>query len=82
MLTVSVLNVPADSGIYFLFAKKPAIATGPMIGKKSCQEHYNTCQYIPEILLSPKPSKPLPLLAFDEVIFIQHFREAMITGII
>ena len=30
---VSVLSVPALSGMYFLLANKPAIATGPMIGK-------------------------------------------------
>ena len=30
---VSVFNVPALSGIYFLFAKIPAIATGPIMGK-------------------------------------------------
>ena len=32
-VTVSVLSVPADSGMNFLLASIPAIATGPMIGK-------------------------------------------------
>ena len=31
---VSVFKVPADSGTNFLLARIPAIATGPMIGKK------------------------------------------------
>ena len=32
-VTVSVFNVPALSGVYFLFANRPAIATCPTIGK-------------------------------------------------
>jgi len=32
-VAVSVFNVPALSGIYFLFANMPAIATGPIIGR-------------------------------------------------
>jgi len=31
---VSLFSVPADSGINFLLANMPAMATGPMIGKK------------------------------------------------
>jgi hypothetical protein len=32
-VSVSVFKVPALSGIYFLLAKMPAIATGPIIGR-------------------------------------------------
>ena len=33
-VVVSVFSVPALSGTYFFFAKMPAIATGPMMGRK------------------------------------------------
>ena len=33
-VAVSVFNVPADSGTNFLLANIPAMATGPIIGKK------------------------------------------------
>ena len=33
-VSVSIFKVPADSGMNFFCASKPAIATGPMIGRK------------------------------------------------
>ena len=63
----SVLNVPADSGIYFLFARMPEMATGPMIGKNLPMIIANPVVTFQNILLSPRPSKPLPLLAVEEV---------------
>ena len=64
---VSVFNVPALSGIYFFFARIPAMATGPMIGRN--RESNIT---IPQVIFqngtpSPNPSKPVPLLADEEV---------------
>lgn len=64
---VSVFSVPALSGINFFLARIPAMATGPMIGRK--RESNIT---VPQVIFqngtpSPKPSKPEPLLADEEV---------------
>ena len=64
---VSVLRVPALSGTYFFFAKMPAIATGPIIGKKRANNITVPQAMFQNGVLSPKPSKPLPLLADEEV---------------
>ena len=66
-VVVSVFNVPALSGTYFFFARIPAMATGPMMGRK---RPINIT--MPQVIFqngtpSPKPSKPLPLLADEEV---------------
>ena len=67
-VAVSAFSVPALSGMYFFFASNPAIATGPMIGKKRDNNITN-----PHVIfqntdgVSPNPSKPLPLLADEEV---------------
>ena len=66
-VSVSVFRVPALSGIYFLLAKIPAMAIGPMIGK-----YLDKIIMIPQLMfhqgvLSPKPSKPLPLFAAEDV---------------
>lgn len=66
-VTVSVLRVPALSGIYFFCANKPAMATCPMIGIKRLR-----ISTIPQVtfqknVLSPSPSNPEPLLAALEV---------------
>src|SRR6476619_1162418 len=63
----SVLSVPADSGMYFLLAKSPTIATGPMMGKYLAMIKAKPVVTFQKILLSPSPSKPLPLLAVEEV---------------
>src|SRR4051812_18228043 len=66
-VAVSVFNVPALSGTYFFLASIPAMATGPIMGKKR-----DNSITIPQVIFqngtpSPKPSKPLPLLADEEV---------------
>ncbi len=57
MLHESVLNVPADSGIYFLFASKPAMATGPMIGRNLASNITMPPVTFQQILLSPQAFK-------------------------
>ena len=64
---VSVFKVPADSGMYFLLAKIPAMATGPMIGKKRLNISTMPVEIFHHGVLSPKPSKPEPLFAAEEV---------------
>ena len=64
---VSVFNVPELSGIYFFFARIPAIATGPIMGINR-----DSNITIPHVIFqngtpSPRPSKPLPLFADDDV---------------
>ena len=65
---VSVFNVPALSGMNFFFANNPAIATGPIIGK-NLDNNITKPQVIFQKTdgVSPKPSKPLPLFAAEEV---------------
>ena len=63
---VSVFNVPALSGIYFFFARMPAIATGPIIGMNLANSIT-----IPHVMFqngtpSPRPSNPEPLFADDD----------------
>src|SRR4051794_22309573 len=64
---VSVFKVPADSGIYFLLASMPAIATGPIIGKYRERISTKPQLIFHQGVLSPRPSKPLPLFADAEV---------------
>ncbi|MNR27227.1 hypothetical protein D3C85_1444900 [compost metagenome] len=64
---VSIFNVPALSGMCFFFANRPAIAKGPMIGMKRPKSKMTPVKTFQNILLSPKPSKPEPLLALEEV---------------
>ena len=66
-VAVSVFRVPALSGMYFLLASIPAIATGPMIGKNLLKIKTKAVVIFQNGLLSPRPSKPEPLLAADEV---------------
>ena len=60
---VSLFSVPADSGINFLLASIPAMATGPMIGRKRPSIIIKPALTFQNILLSANPSKPEPLLA-------------------
>ena len=64
---VSVFKVPELSGINFFSASNPAIATGPIIGKKRPKSNIIPVEIFQNGVLSPNPSKPLPLLAADEV---------------
>src|ERR1700743_2467459 len=66
-VVVSVLSVPADSGMNFLLANNPAIATGPIIGRKRPRNMTSPALTFQKMLLSPKPSYPEPLLAALEV---------------
>src|SRR6218665_291874 len=66
-IEVSVFNVPALSGMYFLLASSPAIASGPMIGKKRDSSKTIPVVMFQNGLLSPSPSNPLPLLAALDV---------------
>src|ERR1700730_15729022 len=66
-VSVSVLNVPAESGIYFLFAKRPAMATGPMIGMNLASNITTPVVTFHQIQLALRPAKPLPLFAVEEV---------------
>ena len=66
-IEVSVFKVPALSGIYFLLASNPAIANGPIIGMKRLKSNTIPVVIFQNGLLSPKPSKPEPLLAALEV---------------
>jgi hypothetical protein len=66
-VAVSVFNVPSLSGIYFFWAIRPAIATGPIMGKNRESIKTNPVLIFHQTVLSPKPSKPLPLLAEEEV---------------
>ncbi|MNY44828.1 hypothetical protein D3C86_1798870 [compost metagenome] len=66
-VNVSVFKVPADSGMYFFEANNPAIATGPMIGRKRPRISTKPVSTFQKILLSPSPSKPDPLFAAAEV---------------
>jgi hypothetical protein len=63
----SVLSVPADSGMNFLFARRPAMATGQMIGRNLASNIITPPVTFHQILLSPRPSNPLPLLALQDV---------------
>ena len=64
---VSVFRVPEPSGIYFLPARVPAIATGPIIGRNLDRISISPVLIFHHMVLSPRPSKPLPLLAAEEV---------------
>ena len=66
-IVVSVFSVPALSGMYFLLANNPAIANGPIIGKNLLNNKTIPVEMFQNGLLSPKPSKPEPLLAALEV---------------
>ena len=64
---IHLLHAAVDSGINFLFAKIPAIATGPIIGKNLPSINTKPVDTFQNQLLSPSPSKPLPLLAALDV---------------
>src|SRR5579872_3091909 len=64
---VSVFRVPALSGMYFFLARMPAMATGPMIGRKRDNSITVPQAIFQKGVLSPRPSKPDPLLADEEV---------------
>lgn len=66
-VAVSVFSVPALSGINFFSASKPAMATGPIIGRNLPNSRTMPVEMFQNGVLSPKPSKPLPLLAAEEV---------------
>jgi hypothetical protein len=55
-VAVSVLSVPADSGMNFLLASIPAIATGPMIGKNRARKITNPVLTFQKILLAVNPA--------------------------
>src|SRR6476620_2188965 len=63
----SVLNVPADSGMYFLLARSPAMARGPIMGRYLAMIIAKPVVTFQKTLLSSRPSNPLPLLALAEV---------------
>src|SRR5450432_2682271 len=64
---VSVFNVPADSGTNFFLASMPAIAIGPIIGRKRERSITSPHVIFQNGTPSPKPSKPEPLFAEEEV---------------
>src|SRR6185437_12214719 len=66
-VAVSVLSVPADSGINFLLASIPAMATGPMIGKNRPRKMTKPVLTFQKILLAVSPAYPEPLLAEAEL---------------
>src|SRR5690606_3826538 len=66
-LAVSVFSVPAPSGIYLFSDKIPAIAIGPTIGINLPNNKTIPVLIFHHKVLSPKPSKPLPLFADAEV---------------
>jgi len=63
----SVFKVPEDSGMYFLFASRPTMATGPMIGINLANNMTMPADMFQKGLLSARPSNPLPLFAVEEV---------------
>src|SRR5258708_31155754 len=64
---VSVFRVPVLSGMYFFFARMPAMATGPMIGRNRDRSITSPQVIFQNGTPSPSPSNPEPLLAEDEV---------------
>ena len=64
---LSTFNVPLLSGIYFLEANDPAMASGPMIGINLPNNMAIPQRIFQKGVASPKPSKPEPLLAAAEV---------------
>lgn len=64
---VSVLNVPADSGIYFFFDITPAIATGAIIGMNLENNNITPVVTFQKTLLAVKPLIADPLLAATDV---------------
>ena len=66
-VTESVFKVPKDSGIYFLFARRPTMATGPIMGMNLAISMTIPADMFQKELLSARPSKPLPLLAVEDV---------------
>lgn len=66
-VAVSVFKVPALSGMYFLLARIPAIATGPIMGKYLAKSITIPQAIFQNGVLSPNPSNPLPLFALEEV---------------
>ena len=63
----SVFKVPEDSGMYFLFASRPTMATGPMIGINLANSMTIPADMFQKGVLSARPSNPLPLLAVEDV---------------
>ena len=66
-VTVSVLRVPALSGIYFFCPRRPAIATCPIIGTNRLNINTIPHDTFQNQVLSPSPSNPEPLLAAQDV---------------
>ena len=64
---VSVLSVPALSGTYFFFARIPAMATGPMMGKNRASNITVPGAIFQKGVLFPRPPNSLPLFADAEV---------------
>ncbi len=64
---LSTFSVPALSGTYFLAANEPAIANGPMIGMNLPKIITIPQAMFQNGVASPKPSKPEPLLAAEDV---------------
>jgi signal transduction histidine kinase len=60
-------KVPAVSGTGALYASHPAMANGPMMGKKRAKSITTPVLMFQKGVLSPNPSKPEPLLAEAEV---------------
>jgi hypothetical protein len=58
------------------------MATGPMIGINLDNNSTIPVEIFHQGVLSPNPSNPDPLLAGRRSKFIQHFTEAMESGII
>ncbi len=81
-VTESVLNVPGDSGIYFLLASNPMIAIGANDGQVPSQYQYNAGCYIPENIVITQTFKATSIIGIGRSEFIQHFRKTMIRWII
>lgn len=64
---LSTFKVPALSGMYFLEARDPAMAIGPMIGMNLPKSIARPHKIFQKGVASPRPSKPEPLLAEADV---------------
>ena len=64
---VSVFNVPADSGTNFLLARIPAIATGPIIGRKRDTKITKPVLTFQKMLFAVSPLIADPLFAATDV---------------
>ena len=66
-VNVSVFSVPEPSGMNFFSARHPAMAIGPIIGINLERRRTIPVEIFHQGVLSPRPSKPDPLFAEEEV---------------